>query len=234
MPGLPDRFCCDEDLERIGYDGHSWRRDLEQLRRDGPRPTTLELIDALRAEGVEGATIREIGAGVGVVHLALLEAGAARALDVDASREYLAAAREESERRGLAARVEYRHGDVVELAAELPPADIAVADAVLCCYPYLDRFLHAAARWEPRLVGLTLPADTWWMRAFQRADNVRLALLRRPDRWYPHRHRAIDDIMDGLGYVVAHRGGTWYGRVLVYRRAAQASVGYTNSSGWKA
>jgi hypothetical protein len=29
--------------------------------------------------------------------------------------------------------------------------------------------------------------------------------------------------MDGLGYVPAHRGGPWYWRVLVYRRAAQAS-----------
>jgi magnesium-protoporphyrin O-methyltransferase len=223
MPGLPDRFCCDEDPERFGYDGRGWRRDLERLRRNGPRPTTQELIDAFRAEGVEGATIREIGAGVGAVHLALLEAGAARAVDVDASREYLAAAREEAERRGLAGRVEYRYGDVVELAAELPPADIAAADAVVCCYPYLDRFLRAVAWLEPRLVGLTLPPDTWWMRAFERADNVRLAVLRRPDRWYLHRHRAIDDIMDGLGYVPAHRGGPWYWRVLVYRRAAQAS-----------
>ena len=220
MRGLPDRFCCDEDLERIGYDGHSWRRDLERLRRDGPRPTTLELIDALRAEGVEGATIREIGAGVGVVHLALLEAGAAQAVDVDASREYLAAAREEAEQRGLVGRVEYRYGDVVELAAELPPADIVAADAVVCCYPYLDRFLRALARLEPRLVGLTLPSDTWLMRLFQRVENVYFALRRRPDRWYLHRHRDIDEIMDGLGYVAAHRGGPWYGRVLVYRRAA--------------
>jgi SAM-dependent methyltransferase len=223
MAGVPDRFCCDEDLERIGYDGHGWRRDLEQLRRDGPRPTTRELIDALRAEGVEGATIREVGAGVGVVHLALLEAGATQAVDVDASREYLAAARAEAGRRGLAGRVEYRYGDVVELAAELPPADIALADAVVCCYPYLDRFLRALARWEPRLVGLTLPADTWLMRLFQRVENVYFALRRRPDRWYIHSHRAIEEVMAGLGYEAIHRGGPWYGRVLVYRRAARAS-----------
>ncbi|MEX0629297.1 MAG: methyltransferase domain-containing protein [Chloroflexota bacterium] len=222
MRGLPERFCCDEDLERLGHDGLGWRRDLERLRRDGPRTHTRELIDALRAEGVEGTTVREIGAGVGAVHLALLEAGAAQAVDVDASQEYLAAAREESERRGLAGRVEYQYGDVVELAAELPAADIVAADAVVCCYPYLDRFLRAAAWLAPKLLGLTLPPDTWWSRALQRADNVRLLLLRRPDRWYPHRHRDIDDIMDGLGYESIHRGGPWYWRVLVYRRTIPA------------
>jgi hypothetical protein len=73
------------------------------------------------------------------------------------------------------------------------------------------------------MIGLTLPADTWLMRLVQRVDNVYFALRRRPDRWYIHRHRAIDDIMDGLGYEEIHRGGPWYGRVLVYRRAAQAS-----------
>ena len=50
--------------------------------------------------------------------------GGATAVDVDASREYLAAARAGAEPRGLAGRVEYRFGDVVEVAAELPAVDI--------------------------------------------------------------------------------------------------------------
>lgn len=45
-----------------------------------------------------------------MVHVALLEAGASRAIDVDASREYLAAARAEAERRELADRVDYTAG----------------------------------------------------------------------------------------------------------------------------
>ncbi|MEO6294336.1 MAG: methyltransferase domain-containing protein [Candidatus Limnocylindria bacterium] len=68
------------------------------------------------------AALLDIGAGVGTLHLALLEAGAATAMDVDASKEYPAAARAEADRRGLAERVAYRYGDVVELAAELPPS----------------------------------------------------------------------------------------------------------------
>jgi len=222
MNAFPNRFCCDEDLERIGYDGHGWERDLEELRRDGPRPTTRELIDVLHGQGVEDATVVDIGAGVGAVHLALLEMGAARAVDVDASREYQVAAASEAERRGLAGRVAYRYGDVVELAPDLPAADIVTADAVVCCYPYLERFLRAAVQLEPRLVGLTLPRDTWWMRAFQRVQNAYYRLRRRPDRWWIHRHVEIDRLMAELGYRSIHRGGPWYGRVLVYRRGTPA------------
>ena len=102
------------------------------------------------------------------IHLALLEAGASRAVDVDASRDYLAAAREEATRRNLDDRVDYHYGDVVEIAAELPPADVVILDSVICCYPYLPTLLEAAVRSRPRLIGLTYPRDVWWMRTFMR------------------------------------------------------------------
>jgi magnesium-protoporphyrin O-methyltransferase len=51
----------------------------------GPRHTTQKLIDVLVAEGVNGLVVLDIGGGVGTVHLALLEAGARHAVDVDAS-----------------------------------------------------------------------------------------------------------------------------------------------------
>ena len=121
MPAWPRRFCCDDELAFIGYEGRDAEKDLAALRSRGPRPTTQELIDAIRAQGVAGATLLDVGAGVGGIHLALLEAGAASAIDVDASREYIAAARTEAERRGLVDRVTYGYGDFVELAADMPP-----------------------------------------------------------------------------------------------------------------
>ena len=94
---------------------------------------TRELIEVVRHEGVDGARVLDIGAGVGAVHISLLEAGALAAIDVDASREYLATARSEAERRGLAGRVEYRYGDVVELTDDLQPAEIlrSIGDLLL-------------------------------------------------------------------------------------------------------
>ena len=93
METPPRSFCCEEDLERLGYDGWGADDDLAAWREEGPRPTTQELIDFLVEHDVTGATVLDIGAGVGMVHVSLLEAGAARAIDVDASRDYLGAAR---------------------------------------------------------------------------------------------------------------------------------------------
>ena len=217
--GPPLRFCSDEELERIGYEGHSAAQDLEHWCCKGPRRETRELVDVILAEGVEGAVLLDVGAGVGIVHMTLLEAGAARAVDLDASRDYLAAARAEAERRGLADRIDYRYGDLVEMAADLPPADIVTADAVICCYPYLAPLLAAAVRSRPRVVGLTYVNDAWWLRAWMHVWNVVWALRRRPDHWHIHRHAKVDRLMTDAGYAVIHDGGWWYWRVVVYRVA---------------
>jgi magnesium-protoporphyrin O-methyltransferase len=165
------------------------------------------------------AVVLDIGAGVGAVHIARLEAGAARAVDVDASREYLATARAEAERRGLASRVEYRYGDVVELAAKLPPADIVTLDSVICCYPYLPELLAAATLHNPRLIGLTYPRDVWWMRAYMRIWNVAAAVRRVASRYFIYRHTLVNQLMAEAGFTNVHDGGIRPWRVVLYRRA---------------
>jgi methylase of polypeptide subunit release factors len=218
-------FCCEEDLARIGYDGLTAEEDLAAWLEYGARETTQELIDALVDEGVAGqevtgAAVLDIGAGVGMVHVALLEAGAARAVDVDASRDYLDTARQEAERRGLLERIEYRHGDVVALAADggLPEADIVTADAVICCYPYLPEFVEAAASVHPRLIGLTWPSDALWSRAEMHLLNAWWRLTRQPDRWFVHRRGDVDELLRRAGFEEAYWGGTRGWKVAVYRR----------------
>jgi magnesium-protoporphyrin O-methyltransferase len=223
------RFCCDEDLARIGCDGLHADEDLETWRRGRLHAASQELIDVVLARGVEGANLLDIGGGVGAVHLTLLEGGAATAIDVDASREYLAAAQGEAERRGLASRVEYRYGDVVELAAELPRADIVTLDSVICCYPYLAPILEAAVRPGPRQVGLTYPRDVWWMRAYVRLFNVMSVLRRRPGRYVVHRHAEVNRLMAEAGYRSVHEGGTRTWRVVLYQHADAPSGASTRT-----
>lgn len=218
MGSWPRRFCCDEDLAFIGYDGRDAAKDLAALRSRGPRPTTQELIDAIRGMGLDGATVVDVGAGVGAVHIALLEAGAERAIDVDASREYQAAAREEAARRGLVDRVTYRYGDLVELAAELPSADIVTLDSVICCYPYLPALMTAVLSVSPRLVGLTYPRDVWWMRAYMRLYNLVHALRRSPARYFAYCHSQLRHLMAARGFSEVHDGGIPAWRVVLYAR----------------
>ncbi|MDQ2853500.1 MAG: hypothetical protein M3R32_01425, partial [Chloroflexota bacterium] len=74
MPTDPTRrYCCDQDFERL-FDEQEAEHDLAEWHDSGPPDATQELIDALLAEGVEGARLLDIGAGVGIVHLELLVA----------------------------------------------------------------------------------------------------------------------------------------------------------------
>jgi SAM-dependent methyltransferase len=213
------RFCCEEDLAFLGYDGLNAAADLRRWREGRLNPATRELIDVILSHGVDGARVIDIGAGVGAVHVALLESGAEAAVDVDASREFLATARGEAERRGLQHRIEYRYGDFVEVAGDLPPADIVTLDSVICCYPYLDPLLEAATRSRPQLIGITYPRDVWWMRAYMRLYNLFQALRRNPARYFVHRHAHLQRSMHEAGYLNAHEGGIRPWRVVVYRRA---------------
>lgn len=218
MPSREPPSCCDQDFERL-FDEREAEHDLADWRQHGLPAATAELIEALRADGVAGATVLDIGAGVGMVHLELLEGGAASAVDVDASTAFLATARAEAERRGLAGRVEYRYGDAVELAATLPAADLVALDRVICCYPDLQGLLGAAVATRPRMIGLVHPSDGPWVRGSTALFNAVGWLLRRHHSFYVHRRSEIDRFLRAAGFAERHRGGGRFWKVTVYARS---------------
>src|SRR5215218_3543976 len=92
--------CCSQGLDEA-FGDRTARRDLKRYRRKGPSKSTRRLLAALRSHGVQGASLLDIGGGVGAIQHELLEAGVSRAFAADASAAYLRAAREEAQRRGL-------------------------------------------------------------------------------------------------------------------------------------
>lgn len=214
--------CCHHcrDAESL-FDRRDAADRLARYRRRGPERTTRLLIDELRAAGVRDARVLDIGGGVGVVHHELLRAGAALAVDVDASTAYLAAARGESEQQGHAARVTYIHGDFVALAPSIAPAEIVALDRVVCCYPDMPALVGAAAARATRLIGLVYPRDGWWVRAGVGAINLGLRLQRSAFRVFCHPTAAVDAELRRAGLAPRARrlSGPW--QVVVYERAGE-------------
>jgi magnesium-protoporphyrin O-methyltransferase len=89
--------------------------------------------------------------------------------DAQVAARDLAAYRQEARRQGDLDRVEYRHGDFVQLADEIGPADIVTLVRVLCCYRDMPALVRASARRARRSYGVIYPRSTWWMRAAARA-----------------------------------------------------------------
>jgi len=196
--------------------------DLKRYRRNGPASSTKALIDALVAEGIEGATLLDIGAGIGAIQLGLLGAGAARAESVDATEAYVAAAREEAVRRGFGDRAAGRLGDFVALAPDVAAADIVTLDKVVCCYRDMPALLGRASERARRLIGLVYPRETWWNRLASRVLAVWGRLTRDPIRWTLHRHADIDAVLGRAGFERHDVRREFIWQVSIYRRRVEA------------
>src|SRR3954454_25044569 len=122
------------------------KRYRKRFARKGLEPSQRHLMKGLTSSGFNGATLLEIGCGIGYLHQRLLEAGAASAVGVDLSAKMLQEAREQAQQHGLAERTDYREGDFVELADMLAPADIVILDKVICCYPDADALVQRSSR----------------------------------------------------------------------------------------
>ena len=195
--------CCsseDSEYDRQ-FDARHAADQLRDYHRKGPRGLTGALIEALRAGGVDGQTVLDIGGGVGAVHHELLRSGAATAVDVDASRAYVAAAREEAERQGHADRVRYLTGDFVALADDVGPADLVALDRVICCYPDMAVLVGRSAALARRRYALVFPRDSYLGRVGIAFLNVGLWLSRSSFRVYAHRSADVDAIVAANGLV---------------------------------
>ena len=200
------------------FDEPSARRDLADYRENGPQGSTRDLIEAIRAEGVTGADLLDIGGGVGVIGHELIASGASRLTAVDLSQNYLDAARDEATDRGYADRAEFRFGNFVELAPELEDADVVTLDHVLCCYRDWRSLVSASTARARVLYGVVYPVDRPWWRAASVLGNLVLWISRSDFRFHIHPDRAVDRFIRRAGFEHRYRRGGFLWQTVLYRR----------------
>jgi len=212
-----------EGIEHQFDDGEA-RKKLRHFRRRGPDKTTRLLIEDLRAalsaSDVHDAVLLDIGAGVGAIHHQLLDGPVSRAVHVDASTAQLAAAREETERRGHGSRVEFVFGDFVTLSDTIPSADVVTLDRVICCYDDMNGLVQRSARKAARFYGAVYPRQIGWMRIGIAAINLIQRFKRSTFRVFLHDPTAIDAVLRDAGLERRTRRQTLGWEVVVYARAS--------------
>lgn len=194
--------------------------DLKDYRKKGASGTTRTLIEALKAEDIEGLTLLDIGGGVGVIQHELLKTGVKSSVDVDASAAFIDAARSESERLGHADRVAFHHADFVELAEDISPADIVTLDRVVCCYDNMEALVKSSAAHARKLYGVVYPRDTWWLRIVGLIGRALLRLTRNKFRFFIHPSHTVDALLreNGLRQHFYRKTIIW--QIVIYTRAA--------------
>lgn len=204
------------------FDAAAVRKKLRQFRRRGPDHTTRLLIDgvraALEASDLRDGVLLDIGGGIGAIHHALLDGRVTRAIHVDASTAQIAAAREETERQGHSAKVEFVAGDFVAVADQVPRADVVTLDRVICCFDDMDGLVSRSAGKTGRFYGAVFPRNVAWMRVAIAALNVLQRLKRTTFRVFLHDPAAIDRALRAAGLAPRSERHTLGWHVVVYER----------------
>ena len=145
---MPD--CCSPKGYQWVFSERSARGEARRYRRKGLDGTSRRIVDFLKAQGVEGRTVLEVGGGIGALQLELLKAGASRALSIELTPTYEDVAAGLLREAGLTDRVERRVMDFAEAASQIDGADIVVLNRVICCYPDMPKLAGADSRSCPR------------------------------------------------------------------------------------
>jgi magnesium-protoporphyrin O-methyltransferase len=186
-------------------------RMATRYRKRGLDKTARRMVELLTERGVQGATVLEIGGGVGEIQLELLRRGAASATNLELSPGYDAEAAALMEGAGFTDRVQRRLVDIADDPAAVEPADIVVLHRVVCCYPDYVKLLSVAADHTRRHLVFSHPPRDPLSRAVVATQNLLLRLSGREFRVFAHPPAAMLAVLaeHGLRPAAAHRGPVW-------------------------
>jgi SAM-dependent methyltransferase len=192
--------CCPHSLSAGRFFSFFARRYRKRFEKKGFEPSQIQLLAGLKQAGYSGATVLEIGSGVGHLHQTLLEQGASSAVGIDLSSKMNDEARQWAKERKLDERTKYFDDDFMTVVDELDVADVTILDKVVCCYPDAEGLIKKSLEKTQRVFALTYPRYRWYVR-FAMSFVVLLMFLCRTDfRPYVHDPVLIEQWIIDEGY----------------------------------
>jgi len=206
MPSCCNARGCDEF-----FTSRMARRAAERYRKNGVDKTAELMLAFLEEHGIEGATVLEIGGGVGEMQIELLKRGAARTLNLELSPGYDEEAVRLVREVGLEGRAERRLHDIAADSVGVEPVDVVVLHRVVCCYPDYERLLSAAADHARRLLVFSHPPRNVVSRLLLGAQNLLFRLRRKEFRTFAHPPARMLGVVEERGLLLAytHRPVVW-------------------------
>lgn len=173
------------------------------------------MVAALGSIGIDGSSLLEVGAGSGTAIAAMFDRGVATAVGIEISANYEATARGLLAERGVASAVDWRTGDFVELAGDLPDRDIVFLNRVVCCYPFMDAMVDTATGKARRLVAMSYPRRRSLVWLFMKVTNGWMRLNRNSFRVFLHDPGRVEERVAQAGFSEIASGTTaaWHWKV---------------------
>jgi magnesium-protoporphyrin O-methyltransferase len=195
------------------FDARFARGLARRYRNEGLTPSAQLILSFAASIGLDGASVLEIGGGIGDIQLEALKRGAAHATNVELSSAYEPEAGRLLDEAGLRERVTRVLGvDLAGTPEAVDRADIVVLHRVVCCYPDYRRLLGAAAGRGNRAVVFSHPTHSLATRFAARMINAWYTLTRNPYRAFAHAPDAMVDVLRERGFEprFRERRGPWH------------------------
>ena len=204
--------CCSaaDSLEIFGEE--SARRELRRYLGKGlGGGDALKIAAWAEEKGLDGATVAEIGGGIGQIQAELVRRGAARGTVVEVVAGYEAPAGELAAATGIADRTSFVLADLLEEPDAVDAADIVVLRRVVCCAPQGPKLLGVAASKTRRVLLVSYPREHAANRTFVRVQNVFFRLVRKRFRVFVHPPMELESAAarHGLRRSRVSRGVIW-------------------------
>jgi SAM-dependent methyltransferase len=180
--------CCARHGQEELFAERFAQRAASRYRRAGADRMARALARGAGARGLAGATVLEIGGGIGQVLLELLRRGAREGEVVELVPAYEEHAVALAREAGVADRASFRVADLVGDPGARREADVVVLNKVVCCTPEGVELAAVAAGLARRTLVLSYPREAWWARAAFGSVNLVLRLRRKRFRVFVHAH----------------------------------------------
>ena len=203
--------CCEpRGFERM-FSTRFARHVARKYRRRGLDPAASRMVDFLAADGLSGASVLEIGGGVGEIGLELLKRGAEKATILELSSAYDGEAERLAEEAGVADRTHRKLIDIATAPDDVERADLVVLHRVVCCYPDYEGLLGVATDHCRSRLAFSHPPRNLLSRGLAATQNTTSRLLGREFRVFAHRPAAMIGVVvaRGLRLEMAHPGRIW-------------------------
>jgi hypothetical protein len=205
--------CSCSAAERLDiFDEKAARRALRRYLANGLGGSDAVQIAAWAEErGLDGASVVEVGGGIGQIQADLLRRGAAAGRVVELVPEYEASASELAQAAAVADRSSFQLADLLAEPGSVEEADVVVLRRVVCCTPDGPELLAAAAGKARRTLLASYPRDRLLVRVAVRLENLAFAVLRKRFRTYAHPPEELERAVarEGLTRTRVARSFAW-------------------------
>ena len=139
--------------------------------KNGPKKTTKYLLEQVMRHDLKGASLLDIGGGVGAIVWELWNEGVEKAYYQEISDAYAQAFQQEVGKRGLQEVITIKVGDFVEDQSWFPQVDVVTLDKVICCYEDFRSLVRESVAKARKIYAYTLPQEVWWVKAAVAVEN---------------------------------------------------------------